>query len=161
MKEADIRATYELTRLLMWEIKEKQGYTLAEISETTGLSSKTVEKYPSETIPTVQTVIALIRFYRPEETMQFIAKQCGGLFVLLPEADGEVSKILQGLAEVGTEFSDVVASVSKAISPASDGGSDITKCEAKVLLKEVDELVEKALSLREALVEVSSERNKI
>lgn len=161
MKEADTRATYELTRLLMWELKEKKGFTIAEIAEAAGLSPKTVEKYPAEGCPTMQTVVAWIRHFRPVETMKYLAKQGGGLYVMLPESGGQVSKILEGLSALGTEFSDVVSSVSKAISPASDGGSEITVGEAKDLLAEVNQVVEKALSLSEALKEVINGRNKI
>ncbi len=161
MKEADTRATYELTRLMMWELKEKKGFTIAEIAEAAGLSPKTVEKYPAEGCPTLPTSIAWIRHFRPAETMKYLAKQGGGLFVMLPESDGKVSKILEGLSALGTEFSDVVASVSRAISPASEGGSEITVGEAKDLLTEVNEVIEKAVALGEALKEVVNGRDKI
>lgn len=148
------RATYELVRSLMWELKNRK-FRNDDIASMTGLSARTVEKYPEENMPSLLSFITLIRETQPDETMQMLCKMAGGIFVRLPHVEGDVSKILAGMADVSKEFSDVVGSVSKAVDPGGDGGADITRKEAREMLVQLEELIDKALMMKSYVDEVA------
>jgi len=153
MKTAHADLTNVLMRLLMWELRERMGYSNKDIGKAIDLSHKTVENYPHGAM-TIYTFFGLIKHYKPEEFMKRLAEECDGIFIRIPDVDGNVSKILQGMSEVSKEFADLVQSVSTAVCPGGDGGTDITKREAQQLARELDEMIGKAARMKQFVQEV-------
>lgn len=95
--------------------------------------------------------IAVIEGRRPE-IVAAMARELGGVFLSLPQAEGEAGALALRVCELAKELGDVSARVSEAV---ADG--TVTPSEASVAEVEVDELIERAVMLRAELQKLQGE----
>jgi transcriptional regulator with XRE-family HTH domain len=138
----------KISRMLLSEL-QSNGYTYKKIGRIIGVSDRSIEKYMSgESTMTLSSFFLLLEETKPTKVMKYLCGLTDGIYVQVPEFHGEVHEALSGVAELGKEFTEVVAKVSAAVDPAGDGGRDITIEEAKAILQEQKEMMDKNLKLQ-------------
>lgn len=95
--------------------------------------------------------IAVIDGKRPE-IVAAMARELGGVFLALPQAEGDAGALALRVVEVAKELGDVSARVSEAVAD-----NKVTAREASVAEVEVDELIERAVMLRAELQKLQGE----
>ncbi|WP_022850687.1 helix-turn-helix domain-containing protein [Limisalsivibrio acetivorans] len=147
------RTCEQVMRLLMFELSAA-GHKHKDIAEMLGVSVSAVKKYSlGEQTPKLESFLHLIREVHPRETLEKIAAIGGGLYIPLPAYEGETAAIMSCMSDLGREFSDVVDHVSKAVHPDSDGGTNVSRKEATELLREIEDVLEKTLLMKQIVEE--------
>jgi hypothetical protein len=81
----------------------------------------------------------------------WLCKQRGGVFVRLPDVDGDGGSIVSGVVELAGELGDVSDAVRDAVHVASDMGAKISPAEAAEIDSKLEELIATAVAMRMSL----------
>ncbi|WP_265822562.1 hypothetical protein [Geovibrio ferrireducens] len=144
----------KIIRTMMWELKNRHGWSNAQIAKEIHVSPKTVENYPMQSIPPFPSVLKLLGAAHLDETMSMICKEAGGVFVRVPEVTSNAAHVLSQLSDLSKDFGGVVSSVTMSVRPDSEKGIDISKHEAREILMSLGPLALCAQELVRHLTEV-------